>query len=248
MIIQKSYAELKKMRQAGRIVAETFEFLEEKIRPGVTTKALEKLAESCIKKRGGWPAFKNYQGFPAAICISLNEGVVHGIPSSRELKAGDIVSIDIGVRYQGYYGDGAVTFPVGKVSNEAQKLIETTQKALAEGIKKCQIGNHLYDISFAIEEVAKKAGYSVVRDFVGHGIGSSLHEDPQVPNYGEKGKGPLLEEGMVLALEPMINEGGFAVEVLSDQWGVVTKDRSLSAHFEHTVAVSAQGPQILTCL
>jgi methionyl aminopeptidase len=246
MIVQKSYQELQMMRKAGRIAAQAMRALRMAIKAGVTTEELNNIAESFILEKGGRPAFKGYRGFPASICISVNDEVVHGIPGKRVLKEGDIVGIDLGVEYEGYYGDIAATFPVGKVDAEAKRLIEVTKEALEVGISQCRVGNHLFDISAAIQEVVEKNGFSVVRQFVGHGIGKSLHEDPQVPNYGEKGKGPLLESGMTFALEPMVNAGGWEVEVLSDGWTVVTADGSLSAHFEHTVAVTDKGPWILT--
>jgi methionyl aminopeptidase len=246
MIVQKSYQELQMMRKAGRIAAQAMRALRMAIKAGVTTEELSNIAESFILEKGGRPAFKGYRGFPASICISVNDEVVHGIPGKKVLKEGDIVGIDLGVEYEGYYGDIAATFPVGKVDAEAKRLIEVAKEALKVGISQCQVGNHLFDISAAIQEVVEKNGFSVVRQFVGHGIGKSLHEDPQVPNYGERGKGPLLESGMTFALEPMVNAGGWEVEVLSDGWTVVTADGSLSAHFEHTVAVTDKGPWILT--
>jgi methionyl aminopeptidase len=246
MIVQKSYQELQMMRKAGRIAAQAMRALRMAIKAGVTTEELNNVAESFILEKGGRPAFKGYRGFPASICISVNDEVVHGIPGKRVLREGDIVGIDLGVEYEGYYGDIAATFPVGKVDAEAKRLIEVTKEALEVGISQCRVGNHLFDISAAIQEVVEKNGFSVVRQFVGHGIGKSLHEDPQVPNYGERGKGPLLESGMTFALEPMVNAGGWEVEVLSDGWTVVTADGSLSAHFEHTVAVTDKGPWILT--
>jgi methionyl aminopeptidase len=246
MIVQKSYQELQMMRKAGRIAAQAMRAVRMAIKAGVTTEELNNVAESFILEKGGRPAFKGYRGFPASICISVNDEVVHGIPGKRVLREGDIVGIDLGVEYEGYYGDIAATFPVGKVDAEAKRLIEVTKEALEVGISQCRVGNHLFDISAAIQEVVEKNGFSVVRQFVGHGIGKSLHEDPQVPNYGERGKGPLLESGMTFALEPMVNAGGWEVEVLSDGWTVVTADGSLSAHFEHTVAVTDKGPWILT--
>lgn len=248
MIICKSPKEIEKMREASQIVVKTLKLIEEMVRPGISTKELDRTAERYIKKERGRPAFKGYRGFPASICVSVNEEVVHGVPNGRRLKSGDIIGIDVGVEYDSYYGDAAVTLPVGEITPEAARLIEVTKKALAAGVEKCQVGNRIYDISSAIQEVAEGAGFSVVRDYVGHGIGQSMHEDPQIPNYGRAGTGPYLKEGMVFALEPMINIGGFKVEVLSDKWTVVTEDRSLSAHFEHTVAVTRSGPEILTLL
>lgn len=236
------------MREAGRIVAEALEEARKAIKPGIQTKEIDYIIENLIRKRGAEPAFKGYRGFPNASCISVNEGVVHGIPGRKCLKAGDIVSIDVGVKYRGYYGDAAATFPVSDVSDEARRLIEVTRKALGSGISACLLGNRVSDISHVIQVVAEDAGCSVIRDFVGHGIGRDMHEDPPIPNYGEPGKGALLEEGMVLAIEPMVNLGDYHIEILSDGWTVITKDRSLSAHFEHTVAVTKNGPMILTTL
>jgi methionyl aminopeptidase len=248
MIIRKSPDEINLMREGGRIVAETVEIIKKEIKPEVPTKHLDNVADDYIMSKHARPAFKGYHGFPASICVSIDEAVVHGIPGSRRLQPGEIVSIDVGVEYKGYYGDAAFTVPVGNVSAEAARLIEITQKALINGIANCCIGKRLYDISYAIQEVAEGAGFSVVREYVGHGIGRSMHEDPQIPNFGTPGRGPLLEEGMVFALEPMVNIGGHKVEVLSDDWTVVTADRSLSAHFEHTIAVTLNGPLILTSL
>lgn len=248
MIVIKSPEEIEIMRQAGRIVAETLVELGEAIRPGVTTGQLDNIARRCIKKFGAWPAFLGYHGFPASICTSVNEEVVHGIPGLRRLKEGDIISIDVGVFYKGYYGDSTITFPVGEVSPLAKQLIEVTREALFRGIEKAYPGNRLYDISYAIQCCAEAAGFTVVRNYVGHGIGSQMHEEPQVPNFGLPGKGPLLEPGMVLAIEPMVNAGTWEVETLPDNWTVVTRDRSLSAHFEHTVAILENGPEILTSL
>lgn len=255
MIIRKSVDEIAVMRRAGKITAEAFEVAEKAIRPGRTTAELDKLIESLIREQGAIPAFKGYlppgeigQGFPASACISVNEGVVHGIPGERRLEEGDIVSIDVGVLKDGYFADQAKTFGVGEISQEAARLIGTAERALYAGIEECRVGHHLYDISFAIQTVAEKERFSVVRDFVGHGIGQAMHEAPQIPNHGEKGKGVVLKQGMVFALEPMVNQGGWEVEVLDDRWTVITKDRSLSAHFEHTVAIADNGPQIVTAL
>jgi len=248
MIIRKSPDEIGLMREAGRIVAEVIEVVKQKVEPGITTKYLDKIAEDYIVSKQARPAFKGYHGFPASICVSVNEAVVHGIPSDYRLKSGQIASIDIGVEHKGYYGDAALTVPVGEVSTEALRLMEITEKSLNAGIENCRIGQRLFDVSHAIQEIAESAGFSVVREYVGHGIGREMHEDPQIPNFGTPGKGPLLEEGMVLALEPMINEGSHKVEVLSDNWTVVTEDRKLSAHFEHTVAITINGPVILTSL
>ncbi|HAA33765.1 MAG TPA: type I methionyl aminopeptidase [Firmicutes bacterium] len=246
MIIVKSLQEIELMRQAGRIVAGTLQELAGAVRPGITTIQLDTLARQYIQKSGARPAFLGYHGFPATICTSLNEEVVHGIPGLRRLKAGDIISIDVGVFYKGYYGDAAATFPVGEVSPLAKRLLEVTRESLYKGIEKAYPGNRLYDISAAIQTYVESRGFSVVRSYVGHGIGSEMHEEPQVPNFGLPGKGPLLEAGMVLAIEPMVNAGTWEVETLSDDWTVVTKDRNLSAHFEHTVAIMQDGPEILT--
>lgn len=234
------------MRQAGRIVADTLQELAGAVRPGITTIQLDTLARQYIQKLGARPAFLGYHGFPATICASLNEEVVHGIPGLRRLKAGDIISIDVGVFYKGYYGDAAATFPVGEVSPLAKRLLEVTRESLYKGIEKAYPGNRLYDISAAIQTYVESRGFSVVRSYVGHGIGSEMHEEPQVPNFGSPGKGPVLEAGMVLAIEPMVNAGTWEVETLSDDWTVVTRDRNLSAHFEHTVAIMQDGPEILT--
>jgi methionyl aminopeptidase len=248
MIILKSRQEIEKMKIPNRLVAEVLEEVVKKVMPGIATIELDRFAESMILKRGGIPAFKGYKGYPNSLCISINEQVVHGIPSKRRFKEGDIVSIDLGIYYDGYYGDAAVTLGVGKVSPESKRLLHATQKALCIGVEKARVGNHLSDISNAIQSYIEGEGFSVVRAFVGHGIGTSLHEEPQVPNFGEPGSGPLLKSGMVLAIEPMVNMGGSDVEVLEDDWTVVTSDRSLSAHFEHTVAITDNGPEILTKL
>ncbi len=235
------------MAQAGKIAAKTLKILERNIRPGVQTSYLNELAENFIINQKARPAFKGYRGFPAGLCVSINDEVVHGLPSEkRVLTEGDIVSLDLGVEYQGFFSDVAATFPVGKISALAQKLIKVTQEALQAGIAQCQPGNYLFDISASIQMMVESNGFSVVRQLVGHGIGRQLHEDPQVPNYGEAGKGLQLEEGMTFAIEPMVNAGGYQVEVLSDGWTVVTADGSLSAHFEHTVAITKNGPLILT--
>ncbi len=247
MIVIKSQRELDRMRQSGRITARVLNKLAALIKPGVTTAELDREAGELIKREGATSAFLGYRGYSANSCISVNEEVVHGIGGKRALKKGDIVSIDIGVRYGGYFGDSAATFPVGPISKEKERLIRVASQALEAGIEEARPGHRLYDISAAIEKTAKDAGYSVVRDFVGHGIGSELHEDPQVPNYGKPGTGPLLKAGMVLAIEPMLNQGTHEVKVLSDGWKVVTRDGRPSAHFEHTVAVTERGPEILTC-
>lgn len=236
------------MRDAGRIVAQTHEELAKAVKPGVTTKELDRIAEDFILKNGAQPAFKGYHGFPASICASVNEQVVHGIPGLRNLENGDIISIDIGAVINGYYGDSAVTLPVGDVRNEALDLLRATEKALYLGIEQARSGNRLTDISNAVQTFAEAKGYSVVRDYVGHGIGSHMHEEPQVPNFGKPGRGPRLKPGMTLAIEPMINIGSHEVMTLTDNWTVITRDKSLSAHFEHTIAITEGDPEILTKL
>ena len=246
-IVYKSKAEIEKIRASSRLVAETLQRLSEAIRPGRTTIELDRLAESCVTKHGAVPAFKGYRGFPASVCVSINEEVVHGIPSSsRRLEEGDIVSLDFGVLKDGYYGDAALTVPVGDVSDEAQRLLRIARESLYNGIDQAKEGAHLGDISHAIQKHAEGAGYFVVRAFVGHGIGAHLHEAPQVPNFGPPGQGPTLRPGMVLAIEPMVNAGTHDVRTLDDKWTVVTADRSLSAHFEHTIAITNNGTEILT--
>jgi len=234
------------MRQSNRLVAQVLRKLKEAIKPGISTKELDQIAERSIRKGGGTPAFKGYRGYPASLCVSVNEEVVHGIPGPRRLKEGDIVSLDLGVYLHGYYGDAAITVPVGKVSQEATMLQEVTQQALYKGIEQARSGKRLFDISHAIQSWVESFGLSVVRDFVGHGIGRDLHEDPQVPNFGPPHHGPRLLPGMVLAIEPMINIGTWEIKVLRDGWTVVTSDGSLSAHFEHTVAITDAGPDILS--
>lgn len=247
MIYLKSERELNLMRKAGAIVAQILDEMTRMVAPGLSTGEIDKFAESRIKQLGAAPAFKGYHGFPACVCISINHEVVHGIPSNKRiLKDGDIVGLDFGVSYEGWYGDSARTVAVGKVSPEAQKLMDVTQEGLRLGIEQCLEGNRVFDIGHAIQNYVETFGYGVVREFVGHGIGRALHEDPQVPNYGPKGKGPGLKVGMVLAIEPMINAGSHEVKVLSDGWTAVTVDRSLSAHFEHTVAITPDGPEVLT--
>lgn len=244
----KSAEEIEKMREANRIVAEILEGLKEKVRPGVTTEELDRYAEDGLKERKAKSAFKGYRGYPKALCTSVNSQVVHGIPSRTPLKDGDLLSIDFGAYYKGFYGDAAITIPVGNVSDEGLRLKDIAEEALYAGIEKACIGNRLSDISFAIQSLVERNGFSVVREFVGHGIGRSLHEEPQVPNFGSPGLGVRLKAGMVLAIEPMINAGGSEVKVLQDGWTAVTKDGSLSAHFEHTVAITEDGPVILTRL
>lgn len=247
MIKIKSRSEVENMRVAGRIVAETFEALKEAIKPGVTTLELDEIAAKHIKKCGAVASFKNYNGYPKSICTSVNSQVVHGIPNrSTVLKEGDIVSIDIGACYKGYHGDSANTFGVGKISDEAQRLIDVTRQSFYEGIKYATAGNRLYDISGAIQEYAEENGYSVVRALVGHGVGSSLHEAPEVPNFGTRGRGVRLISGMTLAIEPMINMGTYHVNTLSDGWTVVTADGKLSAHYEHSVLITDNECELLT--
>jgi methionyl aminopeptidase len=247
MIILKTPQEIALIERASRVVALTIALLREQVKPGVTTADLDRLAEEFITREGATPAFKGYRGYPATLCTSVNEEVVHGIPSSRRrLEEGDIIGIDVGAIVEGFYGDAAVTLPVGRVSEEAARLMRVTEAALDAGLAQVRVGNRLSDISHAVQTVAEDAGYSVVTDFVGHGIGRNLHEDPQVPNFGKPGEGPRLKEGLVLAIEPMVNVGGHEVEVLSDRWTVVTRDKSLSAHFEHTIAITPAGPKVLT--
>lgn len=246
MIILKSPPEIEKMREAGKLVRAALEKAQEVLKPGMTTGELDRIVEEFILQHGARPAFKGYQGFPASICASINDEVVHGIPGKRRIEDGDIVGIDVGVIYQGFYGDAAVTLPAGKISAEAQELLNVTEQALYRGIEKAVPGNYLTDISHAIQTFVESKGYSVVRKYVGHGIGREMHEDPQVPNFGKPHQGPLLKEGMTLAIEPMVNVGGYEVFVMPDNWTVKTKDGSLSAHFEHTVALTKDGPQILT--
>ena len=248
VVTLKSAREIERMRASGRVVAEVLEALEAEIRPGVATVDLDRLAESIIGRyEGARPAFKGYGGFPASICASVNDEVVHGIPSeSRRLEAGDIVGIDVGVLMDGYHADAARTFAVGPVSEETRRLLSVTRSALEAGIGAAQPGARLGDVSAAIQTVAETAGFSIVRDLVGHGIGQHLHEDPQVPNFGVEGRGLELEPGLVIAIEPMVNVGGCEVRTLEDAWTIVTIDGSLSAHFEHTVAITESGPDILT--
>jgi methionyl aminopeptidase len=246
VIIRKSQAEIEKMARAGAVVRGCLELLAKEIRPGVTTKELDTLAEDYIRAQGGVPTFKGYRGFPGSICTSPNDMVVHGIPGKVRLREGDIVGIDVGVTLDGYIADAAMTFPVGEISEEARRLLEVTEQALYKGIAQCVVGRRVGDISHAVQTHAEAHGFSVVRSMVGHGVGRDMHEDPQVPNFGPPGQGPELREGMVLAIEPMINAGGFEVEVGDDSWAVYTRDGSLSAHFEHTVAITKQGPRILT--
>jgi methionyl aminopeptidase len=247
MVICKSTVELEKMHRAGLLVWEVLEKMRAMVRPGISTKELDEFAEAYTTERHAKPAFKGYRGYPGSVCTSINEEVVHGIPSpARKVREGDILSMDFGVVMDGYYGDAALTVPVGKVAPEREKLLRVTRESLERAIEKVRAGNRLGDVSSAVQQWVEKNGYSVVREFVGHGIGTKMHEDPQLPNYGTPGQGPRLQEGMVLAIEPMVNSGSPAVKVLDDDWTAVTADGSDSAHFEHTVAVTANGPWILT--
>jgi len=246
MIELKSEREIQIIRENGRIVGSTLMYLKDKIKPGIRTIELDKLAQEFIVSNKGIPAFKGYRGYPGNICTSINNEVVHGIPGERVLKEGEIVSIDIGVLKNGFYADGAWTFPVGEIADQTMKLLVVTHKSLDAGISQAVAGNRLGDISSAVQSVAEKNGYSVVRDLTGHGIGRQMHEDPPVPNFGSAGSGLLLKEGMVLAIEPMLNAGRFEVKTLEDNWTIVTVDGSISAHFEHTIAVTKNGPEILT--
>ncbi len=248
MISYKSERELNYMRDAGKLVALTHKELEKAVKPGVSTKELDNIAEQFIVKHGGRPAFKGLYGFPATICASVNEEVVHGIPGLRKLENGDIISIDLGAEINGYFGDATITHQVGEISKTAEELINVTEQSLYAGIEQAVNGNRLSDISHAVQSYVEERGFSVVRDYVGHGIGSKLHEDPQVPNFGSPGRGPRLKEGMTLAIEPMVNEGTYEVQTLPNNWTVVTGDRKLSAHFEHTIAITDDVPEILTKL
>ena len=247
MIILKSLQEIEKIRSASLIVADALDGIREMVRPGVNTLALDEFAEKFILSAGGKPAFKGYRGYPGSLCTSVNNQVVHGIPSQDViLKEGDIISLDLGAIVDGFYGDAAITLPVGRISPEAERLVTVTEESLSQGIAAATTGNRLYDISHAVQQHAESRGFSVVRDFVGHGIGRSLHEDPQIPNFGERDRGPRLRSGMVFAIEPMVNAGGSATMITEDGWTAVTADGSFSAHFEHTVAVMPEGPWILT--
>ncbi|MBK7550667.1 MAG: type I methionyl aminopeptidase [Syntrophaceae bacterium] len=246
MIILKSRREIEKMKKSNALVAAILEELRKKIKPGVKTIELDRLSEEMALKKGARPAFKGYRGYPYSLCTSVNSEVVHGMPSERELKEGDIISLDFGILHGGYYGDAAVTVPVGQITPAAKRLLAVTEEALYRGIAEARAGNRIGDISAAIQGHAEAAGFSVVWDLVGHGIGRSLHEDPQVPNYGTSGRGIELKTGMVFAIEPMVNEGTYRVDVLRDGWTVVTADGKLSAHFEHSVAITENGPVILS--
>jgi methionyl aminopeptidase len=246
VIVCKSPAEIEKMRAANQVVARILEELAAMVAPGVSTADLDAAAEARVRAAGAEPAFKGYRGYPATLCASVNEQVIHGIPSKTPMKSGDIVSLDMGVKLNGYYGDSAVTVPVGTVGEDVTRLLRVTQEALEKGIAQVKVGGRISDIGHAIQAHVESNGFSVVREFVGHGIGASLHEEPQIANYGEPGRGPRLAEGMTLAIEPMVNMGKPAVKVLADGWTAVTRDGSLSAHFEHTVAVTKDGPLVLT--
>ena len=247
MIVLKTGRELKIMKEACSISAGALETAGKAVEPGVTTAEIDRLAEEYIRRRGGEPNFKNYEGYPATACISINNEVIHGIPShKRKLRAGDIVSIDLGAKFDGYHGDNAATFACGDISAEAKRLIDTTKESLYEGIKAARAGSRIGDIGYAVQRYVEARGYSVVRQFVGHGVGTHLHEAPEVPNFGTPGRGIRLIPGMTIAIEPMVNAGGYDVKVQPDGWTVLTKDGSLSAHFEHTVAITADGPKIMT--
>jgi methionyl aminopeptidase len=242
----KNKSEIVYIKHACRVVADLLLYLKEITKPGVTTKWLDSKAEEFIRKKGGIPAFKNYNGFPSSICTSVNNEVIHGIPSSYRLKEGDILSVDVGVKKSGYYGDAAVTLPVGQVKPQLLKLLRVTEQALYSGIENARNNNHISDISKAIQDTVERDGFSVVRDFVGHGVGRKLHEEPPIPNYKTPGRGPLIVSGMTLAIEPMVNMGSYEVVIKDDNWTVVTRDGKPSAHFEHTVLVTENGPDILT--
>ncbi len=246
MIICKSPAEIERLRRSGRMVRGLLEELRERVHPGVSTLDLEKYIERRIAQLGARPAFKGYRGYPCCLCASVNSEVIHGIPSERCLEKGDILSLDMGVVVEGYYGDSAITVPVGEISESTQRLLRVTQESLQFAIDQARLGNRLGDICATVQRHVEENGYSVVREFVGHGIGRQLHEEPQIPNFGQAGHGPVLKPGMVLAIEPMVNAGGPAVRVLADNWTAVTADGTLSAHFEHMVAVTRNGPDILT--
>ncbi len=246
MIYIKSQEEIEKMRRANALVMEVLLKLKKMVKPGVALNALEKKACEVTEKRGAVPAFKGYGGYPSAVCISVNEVVIHGIPDSRKFENGDIVGIDFGVLLDGFYGDAAITVPVGNISKEALKLVTTTKAALYEGIKNAKKGKRIGDISVAVQDYVERNGFSVVRDFTGHGIGKNLHEEPSIPNFGKAGTGILIEKGMTFAIEPMVTAGSYEIEVLSDGWTTITLDRSLSAHFEHTIVITDNEPEILS--
>lgn len=246
MIKLKSEYEIQLIREAGAIVVKVIEDLKECIKAGITTEELDRIAKKSIISQGAIPAFKDYQGFPANICVSVNEEIVHGVPGKRSLKKGDIISLDVGVKLNGYFADAAVTVAVDKISREAEELIRVAKSALSISVAQAQPGNRLSDISYAIQHFVESQRFSVVRKFVGHGIGAQIHEEPEIPNFGSPGEGPRLKPGMVLAIEPMVTQGSSEVEILQDGWTAITKDKKLSAHFEHTVLITRDGPQILT--
>jgi len=247
MIVYKSPEEIERMRRAGKIVADTIDDLLERVRPGVTTKQLDEIAERSIRGAGAVPSFKGYRGFPASICTSLNEEVVHGIPGKRRVAEGDILKLDVGAIWEGFHADSALSVYVGDApSDVVDKLLRVTEESLAAGISELRPGGRLSDVGHAVQQLVEGAGFSVVREYVGHGVGRLLHEDPQVPNYGDPGRGPEIKPGLVVAIEPMVNVGDWRTNVLDDDWTVVTADGSLSAHFEHTIAVAADGPEVLT--
>ncbi len=246
MIIIKSEKEIECIKESSKILAETFEYVKSQIKAGIKTKDLDRKIETFIIKKGAKPAFKGYNGYPASACISINEVVIHGIPDERRIEEGDIVGVDIGVKHKGCFSDAAYTFGIGEISKEKEKLIDTTLLALYRAIDKAQIGGRVGDISHIVQQTAESEGYNVVREFVGHGVGKKLHEDPPIPNFGREGFGPRLKSGMILALEPMINEGTYNVDILDDGWTVVTRDRKSSAHFEHTILITEGNSEILT--
>ncbi len=248
MINIRSNREIEKLRKAGRLTAETHTMLKEMLKPGITTIELDEAAESFIRDNGGVPAFKGYSGFPGTICISINNEVVHGIPGHRKIETGDLVSIDTGAIVEGYYGDAARSYVVGEIDEQSKKLVQVCEECFFEGLKFAKPGHRLSDISHAIQTYVEKNGFSVVRDYVGHGVGQKLHEDPQVPHFGPPGRGPRLRKGMVLAIEPMINFGSYHVEVLDNNWTVVTADGSLSSHYENTIVITDDEPEILTLI
>lgn len=246
MIYKKSLDEIKVMRRAGGIVADTLEALREAVRPGVSTAELDQIAEKVIRDAGATPSFKGYRGFPASICASPNHVIVHGIPSPMKLEEGDIISLDVGAFVDGYHGDSAWTFPVGEVDPKAAELLKVTEACLDAALEQCKPGNRLGDVGYAVQQVAEPAGFSIVREYAGHGVGRALHEEPSIPNYGPAGRREVLAPGMTIAIEPMINIGGPGTKTMSDGWAVVTSDGSLSAHFEHTVAITEDGHEVLT--
>ena len=246
MIVLKTVQEIEQLRLSSQIVAGVLDELSRQIKPGITTKELDEMAEKAAREQGAIPAFKGYRGFPASLCTSINEQIVHGIPGGRKLKEGDIVSLDFGTLLNGFYGDAAITLPVGTIGKKARELLTVTEESLYKGIEQARVGNRLSAISQAIQAWVERHGFSVVRDFVGHGIGTALHEEPQIPNFGTPLPNPRLQEGMVFAIEPMVNEGSYEMRILSDGWTAVTADGKLSAHFEHTIAITGNGPVILT--